>query len=137
VTGNLRVVAERDMRVLNQGQWYMPVILIAPDGEIINKDKIIPTDPLRAVQILYDYKRVDPRTGGEMTVNLPVVVLARKSLTRIPLPGEKWVIKMPEDPDPDGELVDFVFTPTRAPEGGRSVGFIRLYPQRAMNDGET
>lgn len=137
MTSNLRVVAERDMRVLDQKDWYMPIILIAPDGEIIDKDKIDPTQGLRAVQILYDYKRVDPRTGGEMTVNQPVVVIARKSLTRIPLPGEKWVIKMPEDPDPDGALIDFVFTATRAPEGGRSVGFIRLYPTRAMNDGET
>lgn len=136
MTSLLREVAVRDMRVLNQRQWGLPVILIGPDGTVYDTDAIT-EEPLKAVQILYDYKRIDPRTGGEMTVNEPIVVLARKSLSVIPANGEKWVIKMPMDPEADAELIDFTFTPTRALEGGRSIGFLRIYPQRAVNNGGT
>jgi hypothetical protein len=123
------------MRILNNSQWGLRITLIGPDGTVYDNDAIS-NEPLRAAQILYDYKRVDPKTGGDMTVNQPVVTVARQSLPVIPLNGEKWIIKMPLDPDQsvDAPLVDFVFTQTRAVEGGRSIGFIRFYPTRAVNN---
>jgi hypothetical protein len=125
----LRDRVRQDCKALNQKDWGQLITLIDPTGNIINIDATT-GDPLRALQILYDYRRVNPSTGGEMIVNEPVVILHRDSLIRVPQPGEKWIIKMPIDIN-STVIQDFIITPTRSPEGGRSIGFIRLYPQKA------
>lgn len=127
---NLRLQAATDMKKLNLKDWSLPVIFIAPDGTKYEIDAIT-GETLNAVQILYDYRREDPDSGPEIMVNEPVVVMARSSLARIPAEGETWIIKMPEDPNTTATLVDFILTETRAAEGGRSLGFIRFYPQKA------
>ena len=65
-----------------------------------------------------------------MVVNEPVVTLRQSSLDQIPEAGETWYIKMPIAPLPGAEIKSWVFTPTRAPEHGTDIGFVRLYPQR-------
>ena len=59
--------------------------------------------------------------------NKPVVSLRRTSLARVPVPGEKWIVRIPIDPSPTAELQDYQFDRSRSPEGGRTLGLIRLY----------
>ena len=120
---NLREQAESDLSFTLEGAFGLPVTLIAPDGSI--QDDLVG-------QVLYDTVRINPETGEEMVVNNPVVVLRRSSLDRIPLPGEKWIVKIPVDPSITATLEDFMIDETRPPEGGRSIGFIRLYLRRAQ-----
>ena len=124
----LRERVRQDNRVLNNRDWGQAIELVSPNG-IVYKTDAVTGATLKAAQILYDYRRVNPDTGCEMTINEPVVVIHRDSLTRVPLPGEKWIIRIPLDAN-SALLVDYVLSPTRPPEGGRSIGFIRLYPQK-------
>lgn len=126
----LRETAVADMKRLNQKDWPIPVIFTGPDGVIQNTDAAT-GEELTAVQVLFDYRRVNPETGEPMTVNEPVVTMARSSLDPLPAPGEKWYMQFPTEPDGSATKGKFLLSPTRAPEGGQSLGFIRYYPQRA------
>jgi hypothetical protein len=120
---NLREQVESDLAVSLEGDWALPVELVTPDGEVI--------DDIPGAQILYDTVRVNPDTGEEMVVNNPIVVLRRSSLSRVPQPGEVWAVRIPVTPSTTAPLADFVIDPTRPPEGGASIGFIRLYLRKA------
>lgn len=131
---NLRALAVTDMREQNLKDWYLPVQFTDPDGNVYNKDNIS-GEQLQAVQILYSYPKMDPQTGEEILINEPVVVMARKSLARVPVAGERWHLRFPTEPDPTipaAQWGDYVLSELRAPEVGESLGFIRLYPQKAV-----
>jgi hypothetical protein len=131
---DMRAQIEKDLGVTLEGDYGLPVELTGPDGEEIttSANSVDPQNPEPLYgQVLYTTTRMNPDTGEEMVVNEPVVVLRRSSLSRIPEPGENWFVRFPKDPDRTAELSDFAFTPDRAPEGGRSIGFIRLYPHKA------
>ena len=73
--------------------------------------------------------------GVDIIVTEPVVVMARAALARVPVAGEQWSMSFPIDPDPDtprAEWGNFILSKARAPEGGRSLGLIRLYPTKAV-----
>jgi hypothetical protein len=127
---NLRVQAEDDLydTLEDPDGWGLPVVLIDPDGAIIDKSANNPTEDLTG-QILYDTTVVNPETGLDMIVHKPVVTLRRSSLSRIPVAGEKWMVKIPEIPDPTATKV--LHKVERAPEDGKAIGFIRLYLTRA------
>lgn len=125
---NLREQVESDLSFTLEREWKLPVVLIDPDGNTI--DTSLNDGETLGGQILYDTVRINPTTGEEMVVNNPIVSLRRSSLSRVPLPGEKWVVKIPTTPSTTAPKEDFVLSPTRPPEGGRSIGFIRLYLQR-------
>lgn len=127
---NLRVQHESMLKITVEGLFSLPVILVAPDGVIQDKSANDPTDDLSG-QVLFDYKKFDPETGAEVIVNSPVVTLRRTSLNRIPVAGETWKIKMPVVPDPNGVKETFIVK-GRPPEGGRSLGIIRLYPSKPV-----
>jgi len=100
------------------------VNLISPEG--------VRTDGIRG-QILYDITRMDPETGETIVVGTPVVSLRRTTLearARIPAAGENWFVEIPVRPDELAPKQQMVLSPVRPPEGGRSVGFIRLYLQQ-------
>lgn len=120
---NLRVIAEQDLAVTLEGDWGLPVNLVDPDG--------VRYDDLQG-QVLFDITRIDPATGESMAVDTPVVTLRRSSLQRIPVQGERWMVEIPDKPDPDAPKVQYFISPTRALEGGASIGFIRLYLQKAI-----
>lgn len=130
---NLRVQIESDLAVtLEDPDGYgLPIILIGPDGTIYDKSKN-DTDQDLSGQILYDTTRVDPETGLDMIVHTPVVTLRRTSLKKIPQPGESWMVRIPEIPDPDAPKT--LHKSERAPEDGKSIGFIRLYLTRAIQE---
>jgi len=116
----LRERVEKDLAVTLEGQWSLPVNLVSPEG--------VRTDGLRG-QILYDTVRMNPETGEDVTVERPVVTLRRSSLTRIPAPGEKWLVEIPQTPDETASMEQYMISPVRPPEGGRSIGFIRIFLQ--------
>ncbi len=126
---NLRQRAEADLKTSLEKDWGLPVVLISPDGDTIDTSENS-GEPLTG-QILYDTVRVNPETGEPVIVNNPIVTLRRSSLSRVPAAGEKWVVKIPVDPDPDADIADFVISKARPPEGGRSIGFIKLFLQKA------
>jgi hypothetical protein len=130
LTTNLRERAESDLKHSLESGFGLPVTLIDPDGVTIDT-KNGTTDPLVG-QVLYDTVRVNPETGEDMIVNNPIVTLRRSSLSRIPKAGEKWFVKIPVTPSETAELVDFVTDSTRPPEGGNSIGFVRLYLRKAQ-----
>ena len=120
---NLRELAESDLATSLEGDFGLPVELIDPDG--------VKYDSVNG-QILYDQVRVDPATLGQMVVNNPIVSLRRSSLTRIPLAGETWHVRIPITPSVDAEKVDFLIDTDQPPEGGASIGFIKLYLKKAV-----
>ena len=119
MTVNLRQLVEEDLSHSIEGEWGMPVTLISPDG-------VIYTDLLG--QVLNFTQQENPETGEIIVVNKPVIVLRKSSLTRVPLPGEKWVIQYPESPVSGAAITDGFFSSTRAPENGTDIGFMRMYP---------
>jgi len=132
---NLREKVAADLKKTLNREWELPVTLIDPDGTIIT-EIADPADPLvperLGGQILYDIVRTNPDTGEEVVINKPVVTLRRAALSRVPAAGEKWIVKIPVDPSQTATLEDFIIDSTRPPEGGRSIGFIRLYLRRAL-----
>ena len=118
---NLRALAESHLAVTLEGAWAIEVDLIGPTG--------VKQLGLKG-QVLYDRTEQNPTTGQPVIVNEPVVVLRHSSLTAVPKSNEKWLIRMPVSPVEGAAKEDFVLDPSRAIEGGRSIGFIRLYPKR-------
>jgi hypothetical protein len=119
---NLRELVESDLGITLTGSWALPVELTDPDG-VVNSYQ---------GQILYDTVGLDPETGERIVVNNPVVTLRRSDLDRVPVAGERWHIRIPVQPSELATLVDFVLDSVRAPEGGASIGFIRLYLTKAV-----
>jgi hypothetical protein len=119
---NLRELVESDLEITLTGVWSLPVELTDPDGVVSS----------HRGQVLYDTVGLDPETGERIVVNNPVVSLRRSDLDRIPVAGERWHVRIPVQPSETAILADFVLDSTRAPEGGASIGFIRLYLMKAV-----
>jgi hypothetical protein len=128
---NLRKRAEEDLKYTLEGDFGLPIILVDPDGTTITEN--IEGTTLKG-QILYSTTRIDPETGEPIIVNNPVVSLRRASLARVPESGENWLVRIPKDPTDGATIFDFVIDPTRSTEGGRDVGFIRLYLRKAEQE---
>lgn len=126
---SLRVQVEEDLfdTLEDPDGWGLPIVLIDPDGNTIDKSANDPTADLTG-QILYDSSVVNPETGLDMIVHNPVITLRRSSLSRIPVAGEAWMARIPETPDPAAAKI--LHRVERAPEGGKAIGFIRLYLTR-------
>lgn len=122
----LRQTIEADLSDTLEGEFASEtsagvgqVTLIDPDGVVYSGLKSL---------VFYDYRRVSPETGEPVVVHEPVVILRRSSLTRIPLAGEKWEIRFPVSPRAGAPIASFLLDGKRAPEGGETIGFIRVYP---------
>lgn len=125
---NLRVRAAVDCKRLNIRDWGLLVELISPDGIKYDTDKET-GESLKALMTLYDRTLIVPETGEDVIVLEPIVILSRLSLERVPAPGEKWTVRIQESPTNENFL-DYMISPTRAPEGGKSLNIIRLYLQK-------
>lgn len=132
---DLRSQIENDLAITMEGDFGLPVILYGPDGSKQSKSANDPTSDLLG-QILYDAVSGNPETGERVVTNNPIVSIRRTSLDRIPLPGETWAIQIPVTPQSTGAVSNFIISDTRAPEGGASIGFIRLYLRKAKNPAE-
>ena len=123
---NLPELEESDLELTLENDWGLPVELTSPAGI---KDTVLG-------QVLFDFLKINPETGEPMTVSDPVVVLRRSSLlsaafAAVPQPGENWFVRIPTSPSETATKADYIISPTRAPEGGASIGFIRIYLQKA------
>ena len=132
MTVNLREQAEQDLEQTLEGDWGLPVVLIDPEGVVYDKSANDETLPLVG-QVLYGKKEFNPDTGTEVYINTPIVTLRVSSLARVPQNGEKWAVKIPTTPSTTADLVTFIFD-ERPLEGGTSIGFIRLYLQKAEQE---
>ncbi len=126
---SLREQVETDLAVSLEGDWGLPVVLIQPDGTKI--DTSLNSGETLMGQVLYDTVGVNPDTGDSIVISNPIVTLRRSSLSRIPISGEKWLVTIPANPSLSAPLEDYVIDPSRAIEGGRTFGFVRLYLRRA------
>ena len=125
---NLRELAEKDLAETLEGEWSLPVILIGPDG--IKYDKTVDGRNLTG-QVLYGRREFNPDTGEEIFINTPVVTLRISSLVRVPADTECWGVKIPVKPSTTADMDDFIFN-GRPSEGGATIGFMRIYPQRMV-----
>lgn len=123
---NLRELVESDLLDTLEGDWGLPVELVAPDGVKYTKSANDPTLDLVG-QILYNTIVQNPDTGAEMIVKKPVVTLRLSSLTRVPLAGEKWWVRIPLTPSYTAQKEGFFLE--QPSQDGASIGFIRLYLQ--------
>lgn len=130
---NLRAAIEKDLGESIEGEWGIAVELTAPDGTVQTKSANDSTKLLKG-QVLYFSQPVDPITGEQTIVNMPVVSLRISSLDRVPANGETSFIRMPISPVAGAKKVSFVFTGTKAKEHGTDIGFIRIYPQKIENE---
>jgi hypothetical protein len=127
---NVRTQAIQDLKKNNIDDFGLPIVLIDPDGVTYETDNET-GQVLKSPQILYDQTKINPETGEEFIVKEPVITICKKSLSRVPVQGEKWGIRFPLDPlDPD-TLTTFVITGDHAIEDGESLGFIQVFPQKA------
>jgi hypothetical protein len=125
----LRAEIEQDLAetLEDADDFGLPVVLISPDGIVYSKSANDEEADLMG-QIIYDTVAQDA-DGNQIIDHKPVVSLRRSSLTRIPLPGEVWAVKIPTSPVADAEPETFMLE--RAAEDGSSIGFIRLYLRKA------
>ena len=126
---NLREQLEEDLGETLENEWGLPVVLIAPDGVKYDTSANDATLPLTG-QVLYGKKEFVPETGQEIYINTPIVTLRISSLARVPQNGETWSIQIPTSPSTTAALITFIFK-GRPLEGGASLGFLRIYPQKA------
>lgn len=126
---NLRKLIESTLGTSMEGAWGLPVELTGPDGIT---QTLSANDGLPLVgQVLSSSFDSDPETGATILTDKPVVTLRITSLNRIPLAGEMWFIKMPMNPDPDAAKESFLMSSDRAPFRNRSLGYVKIYCQKA------
>lgn len=127
---NLREQLEQDLGESLEGEWGLPVVLIGPDGVKYDTSANDPTKSLSG-QVLYGKKEFNPDTGQEIYINNPIVTLRISSLARVPQNGEIWSIQIPTTPSTTAATSTFIFN-GRPLEGGASLGFLRIYPHKAV-----
>lgn len=129
---NLRKTLNNDLEKSMEdiSEWGLPVELESPDG--VKYDLKKDTEDKLTGQVLYNRTEFNPATGEEISIDEPMVTLRMNSLTRIPAPGENWIIRIPETPDPDAVLVSYALTPTRAIKFNRSIGIMIIYLQKVI-----
>lgn len=108
---NIREQIELDLETTLEGDFSLPVELIDPSGVVY--DDLVG-------QVLYDSIDENENFSGK-----PVVTLRISSLTRVPLDGENWAVRIPQNPSTTDTLVTYVLD--KPVQHGRSIGFIKLY----------
>lgn len=117
---NLRNLAENDLKFTLEGDGGMSIDLMSPDG-VWQRGLL--------GQVLYDTVRMNPDNAERFVVPEPIITVRRSSLVRIPAAGENWLCEIPVNPITDAPVGQYVLSSTRPPEGGSSIGFIRIYLQ--------
>lgn len=116
---DLRKLSEEFLGTSLEGDFSLPVEIQTPNGAI---------QTVRA-QVIYDRTGEDPQTGETVYVTDPVVVVRRTSLDPLPSPGERLIIRIPENPREDAAKETY-FCFDQSFQGGRSLGMIRFYLTR-------
>lgn len=109
--------------------YGMAVELISPAG-VEQTQSANDVTKLLYGQVLYDTTTEDPATGMMIVTDRPVITLRRSSLDALPARG--WIVRYPESPIEGAAMVTRYIE--QAPQGGRSIGFIRIYPGRLVQE---
>lgn len=131
---SLREVHERFLGTTLEGLWGFPVGLTSPDGEVQTPWTTADKTGLSG-QVLFNRVEVELDTSNlEQTtmVSKPVVTLRISSLTRVPQPGERWIVKCPRIPSRSAPLVTHLAI--RGPTGGDSIGFMTMHCDRLVQE---
>lgn len=113
---NLRALAEADLGTTLEGDFATDITLKGPNGA---------TQTVRG-RVRLCKSRPDLGTGEMVIVPDPNVTLRRSSLSPVPLAGEKWSVLFPDSPRADASLVTYLLDTTRALDGGKTLGLIKL-----------
>ena len=127
----LRYLAEKDLSQTLEGEFSIPVVLIDPAGERI--DKTVDGRQLGG-RVLWTRKEVSG-DGESIVVFAPIITLRESSLSRVPKSGEHWFVEIPESPREGAPMTSCLLDQSAAVEGGKSLGFINL-PLVAVEHGE-
>jgi hypothetical protein len=115
---------ERDLGEIVEGPFSSHVELISPDGTLIATS--VHGGTLKGN--VTDAYIVQGDQGEDKVVNEPRVELRISSLSRVPVAGEKWGIRIRAAAN-NPSLVLYVLSGDKAPERDGSRGLIYLYPQ--------
>lgn len=126
MAGEALVMMEEDLGTALESDFGSPVVLITPDGTIINTS--VHGGPLYG-RVQSDYRR-QTESGEIVVVKEPIVILRLSALSRVPAAGENWAIQIPLAPG--GAAQTFKLGDTRAPEVAATLGYVRLFPQKAV-----
>lgn len=128
--GNLRERMERDLGTMledYENGFGLPVVLVAPDGteqEFSANDPDTPrTIPLTG-RITWARYEQNQETGMPMRIDNPIVTLRKSSLDRVPVAGERWMVKIPEKPEVDADKKTYFME--HAPRLGDSFQWIQI-----------
>lgn len=124
---NLRALIETDLSQTLEGEFAMLVTLISPDGVVYSNG--VDGNYLKG-QVVYEKIELNTTTGAEQVVREPAITLRVSNLVRVPVSGEKWVVKFPDDPREGTVKSTYVLDGSRAIQSGESIGFIRLFPKK-------
>ena len=114
---------ERDLGTTIEGAFSVPVVLVSPDGERI--EKTADGRPLCGF-VRWTRKETSPEGGEPIVVHAPVVTLRLSSLSRVPATGEKWFVQIPECLRMGAPMADYLLDVSAAVEAGRSLGTVTL-----------
>jgi hypothetical protein len=126
---SLRYRIESDLQYSTK-DWGLPVEIINLQGVKQTLSANDNTKTLKALQILYDTRTVDPGTGLDVVAKKPIVVMRITDLDAVPARG--WAVRIPVTPIENASLVTHWIE--RASEDGASIGFIRLYCGKVVQE---
>ncbi|GHU93294.1 hypothetical protein FACS189479_04450 [Spirochaetia bacterium] len=120
---NLRALAEADLSTTLCGEFKIPVQMIDPEGNRYDTGL-----DGKAIGGMVHWSRtsVNPENGLEVVMDEPIVYLRRSVLPRIPVSGEKWMVKIPVDPTEYAEWEWYALDDQAATREGQSLGLIKL-----------
>ena len=130
---SVRSLAEQDLSQVIEGEFAIPVALISPDGERI--DKAVSGKALGG-RVLWSHKEISPETGEPYIVHSPVVMLRESSLPRVPKSGEAWGVIIPEKPQIGAPWKHYLTDEAGIVRPNRNMGTVTLFLVEPEDKGE-
>ena len=122
----LRERQEKDLQTVLEGKWGTPVSVIYPNGEKQEFKAGSTTESLKG-QVIYPRLVDDPDTGEQIVLDKYVATLRRTSLDQ-DINDQNYqsvFLQFPITNDTTSPKVTFSID--RPPEGGQTLGTVRLY----------
>jgi hypothetical protein len=126
----MRALIERDLEETLEGDFGLPVELISPTtGQTQTKSASDPTEDLMG-QVFYETRNMRAESVLDVVAHIPWISLRRSSLDEVPTDKNYggWIVRAPVRPSRTADKVSHRIH--RPPEGGESIGFIRLYVEK-------
>jgi len=123
--GNRELLREAKKTLRNE--WFLPIILTAPDKTVY--DKINGTENQLLGDVRSESKPFDPDVGGRIVIDRVSITILLSDLARVPAEGETWFVEYPEDLLENGTLKKTAFTSDNIDVGGSTIGYIKVFPQ--------